>query len=60
MRERDELSGRQLLGDGIMAKLGLSLPLEASVARVEDLWRVSGGVPPPRKPRVRRVKMAHS
>ena len=47
-------SGRVFVpGDGIMAKLGLSLPLASSVARVEDLWRVSGGVPPPRKPRVR-------
>ena len=47
-------SGRMFApGDGIMAKLGLSLPLAAAVARVEDLWRISGGVPPPRKPRVR-------
>ena len=47
-------SGRMFApGDGIMAKLGLSLPPEASVAWVEDLWRVSGGGPPPRKPRVR-------
>ena len=40
-------------GDGIMAKLGLDLPLAAAVARVEDLWRVSGRLPPPRKPRGR-------
>ncbi len=39
-------SGRMFApGDGIMAKLGLSLPPEASVAWVEDLWRVSGGGP---------------
>ncbi len=37
--------------DGIMAKLGLSLPLEAAVVRIEDLWRVSGRPPPPRKSR---------
>ena len=36
-------------GDGIMAKLDLSLPLEAAVARVEDLWRLSGRLPPPRR-----------
>ncbi len=29
-------------GDGIVAKLGLSLPLEAPVGRIADLWRVSG------------------
>ena len=40
-------------GDGIMAKLGLSLPLEATVVRVEDLWRVSGRPPPPRSRRAR-------
>ena len=40
-------------GDGIMAKLGLSLPLEAAVGRVEDLWRVTGRPPPPRRRRVR-------
>ena len=40
-------------GDGIMAKLGLSLPLEATVGRVEDLWRVAGRLPPPRSRRVR-------
>ena len=40
-------------GDGIMAKLGLRLPLEAAVGRIEDLWTVSGGKPPPRKGRVR-------
>ena len=40
-------------GDGIMAKLGLSLPLEAAVGRVEDLWRVTGRPPPPRKRRDR-------
>ena len=34
--------------DGIMAKLGLDLPLEAPVRRIEDLWRVSGRPPPPR------------
>lgn len=40
-------------GDGIMAKLGLPLPLEAVVARIGDLWRVTGRLPPPRKRRVR-------
>ena len=40
-------------GDGIVAKLGLSLPLETTVARVEDLWRVAGRLPPPRKSRDR-------
>ena len=39
--------------DGIMAKLGLSLPLEAAVGRVEDLWRATGRPPPPRRRRVR-------
>ena len=39
--------------DGIMAKLGLSLPLEAAVGRVEDLWRVTGRPPPPWRSRVR-------
>ncbi len=39
--------------DGIMAKLGLRLPLEAAVGRVEDLWRVAGRLPPPRRSRVR-------
>ena len=29
-------------GDGIMAKLGLPLPLEAVVGRIEDLWRATG------------------
>lgn len=38
-------------GDGIVAKLGLSLPLEAAVGRVEDLWRVAGRLPPPRRSR---------
>lgn len=42
--------------DGIMAKLGLSLPLEAAVGRVEDLWRVAGRLPPPRVRRVRARK----
>ena len=42
-------------GDGIMAKLGLGLPLEAAVARVEDLWTVSGG----RRPRQGRVRGAN-
>ena len=43
-------SGRMFApGDGIMAKLGLDLPLAAAVARVEDLWRVSGRLPPPRR-----------
>ena len=42
-------SGRAFApGDGLMAKLGLSLPLEAAVGRVEDLWRVAGRLPPPR------------
>ena len=40
-------------GDGIMAKLGLSLPLEAPVSRIGDLWRVTGRPPPPRRRRVR-------
>ena len=40
-------------GDGIMAKLGLPLPLEAVVARIGDLWRVAGRLPPPRSRRVR-------
>ncbi len=35
-------------GDGIVAKLGLSLPLEAPVGRIVDLWRVAGRPPPPR------------
>ena len=39
--------------DGIMAKLGLSLPLQAAVGRIEDLWRVAGRAPPPRSGRVR-------
>ena len=39
--------------DGIMAKLGLPLPLEAVVARIGDLWRVTGRPPPPRRHRVR-------
>ena len=33
--------------DGIMAKLGLDLPLEAPVGRMPDLWLVSGRPPPP-------------
>ena len=40
-------------GDGIMAKLGLDLPLEAPVARIVDLWRVTGRLPPPRRRRAR-------
>ena len=40
-------------GDGIMAKLDLPVPLEAVVARFEDLWRVTGRPPPPRRRRVR-------
>ena len=40
-------------GDGILAKLGLPLPLEAVVARIGDLWRVTGRPPPPRRRRVR-------
>ena len=40
-------------GDGIMAKLGLPLPLEAVVARIGDLWRVTGRPPPPWRRRVR-------
>lgn len=39
--------------DGIMAKLATSLPLEATVARIGDLWRVAGLLPPPRKSRDR-------
>ncbi len=34
--------------DGIVAKLGLGLPLEAPVGRIADLWRVAGRPPPPR------------
>ena len=42
-------SGRAFApGDGIMAKLGLDLPLQASVGRIRDLWLVSGRTPPPR------------
>ena len=33
--------------DGIVAKLGLTLPLEAPVGRIADLWRVAGRAPPP-------------
>ena len=40
-------------GDGIMAKLGLDLPLEAQVTRLGDLWRVTGRLPPPRGRRAR-------
>ena len=40
-------------GDGIMARLGLDLPLEAPVARIVDLWRVTGRPPPPRNRRAR-------
>ncbi|MCY4584126.1 MAG: hypothetical protein OXE50_15215, partial [Chloroflexi bacterium] len=45
-------------GDGIMAKLGLALPLEAVVARIGDLWRGSGRPPPPRsgRDRVRKTR----
>ena len=39
-------------GDGIMVKLGLSLPLEMIITRIEELWTVTGGQPP-RKGRVR-------
>jgi hypothetical protein len=39
--------------DGIVAKLDTRLPLEAAVARLGDLWRVSGRLPPPRGRRVR-------
>ena len=54
-------SGRMFAaGDGIVAKLGLGLPLEAAVGRVEDLWRVSGRAPPPRKRRVWGARIAHS
>lgn len=43
-------SGRALgPGDGIMAKLGLVLPLELTIRRIEDLWRVSGRMSPPRR-----------
>lgn len=42
-------SGRPFApGDGIMARLGLDLPLEATVGRIRDLWLVSGRTPPPR------------
>lgn len=42
-------SGRAFApADGIMAKLGLDLPLEAPVGRIRDLWTVSGRTPPPR------------
>ena len=37
--------------DGIMAKLGLDLPLKTPVRRIRDLWRVSGRTPPPPKRR---------
>ena len=37
-------------GDGIMAKLGLDLPLEAQVGTIPDLWQVSGRPPPPPTP----------
>ena len=48
------LSGRAFgPGDGIMAKLGLPLPLEAVVPRIENLWRVTGRPPPPRWRRAR-------
>lgn len=51
-------SGRMFApGDGIAAKLGLSLPLEAQVGRVADLWRVSGRPPPPRTRRARGGKI---
>ena len=43
-------------GDGIKANLGLSLPLEAVVGRIGDLWRVTGRLPPPRSRRVRAGK----
>ncbi len=47
-------SGRAFVpGDRIMAKLGLDLPLEAAVGRIEDLWRVAGRPRPPRKERIR-------
>ena len=53
-------SGRPFApGDGIMAKLGLSLPLEMIVERIEDLWRVSGGQPP-RQGRVRGANTRNS
>ena len=45
-------------GDGIVAKLGLSLPLEAPVGRIADLWRVCGRPPPPRTGRVRDGRIA--
>ena len=45
-------------GDGIVAKLGLSLPLEAPVGRIADLWRVSGRAPPPRTGWVRDGRIA--
>ena len=38
-------------GDGIMARLGLDLPLVAQVGRIRDLWLVSGRTPPPRRRR---------
>lgn len=42
-------SGRVLgPADGIVAKLRLSLPLEAPVGRIADLWRVCGCPSPPR------------
>lgn len=45
-------SGRAFApGDGIMAKLGLDLPLEAPVGRIRDLWLVAGRMPPPRRRR---------
>jgi len=54
-------SGRTFgAGDGIMAKLGLPLPLEAVVARIGDLWRVSGRPPPSRDSRDRARKTRSS
>ena len=44
--------------DGIVAKLGLSLPLEAPVGRIADLWRVAGRPPPPPTRRVRDGRIA--
>ena len=44
--------------DGIVAKLGLGLPLEAPVGRIVDLWRVSGRPPPPRRGWARDGKIA--
>ena len=42
-------------GDGIMVKVGLTLPLEMTITRIEELWTATGGQPPG-KGRVRGAK----